>query len=300
MNRTVQIMLMSVGLGFLGASTVDAQVPIHRYSFTSDVSDSIGGADGTVVDPGANTNAVFSGGMLDLSANTGQGSNGITEDAYVDLPNGIVTSAASSGTDGAISFEWWATVAETHTWQRFGDFGTSNNGEDTAASGDASSYVLVTPNSGRYSDGLEITNHPASNAAEPNVGVQGPFQTGVEAHVVAVYDHTDTSAGTNGTMHLYLDGTKQGSNEIHADIDLRTMVDNNNWLGRSQWNDPVFDGSSNEFRIYDVALNDLDVEIMNILGPERCIVDPCPESTTAVLIFATVGGLFTFLRRRRK
>ena len=94
MNRTAQVMLMSVGLGFLGASAVDAQVPIHRYSFTSDVSDSIGGAHGAVVDAGANPNAVFSGGMLDLSANTGQGSNGITEDAYVGLPNGIVNSAA--------------------------------------------------------------------------------------------------------------------------------------------------------------------------------------------------------------
>jgi hypothetical protein len=289
-------MLMSVGWGFLGFSTVDAQVPIHRYSFTNDVSDSIGGAHGTVVDAGTNPNFVFSGGMLDLSANTGQGSNGITEDAYVDLPNGIVSSAVSSGTNGAISFEWWATVAATHTWQRFGDFGTSNNGEDTAASGSASSYVLVTPNSGRYGDGLEITNHPASNAGEPNVGVQGPFPIGEEAHVVAVYDHNDKSVGANGTMYLYLDGALKGSNEIHPDIDLRSLIDNNNWLGRSQWNDPVFDGSFNEFRIYDVALNEIDVQVTSILGPDTIV----PEPTTSTVFFAVVGGLITLLRRRRE
>ncbi len=296
MNRTAQAMLlMIVGLIFVGASSLEAQVPKHQYSFTADVSDSIGSADGVVVDAGTNPNAVFGGGMLDLSANTGQGSNAITEDAYVDLPNGIVTSAVGSGTDGAITFEWWATVAETHTWQRFGDFGTSNNGEDTSASGDTSSYVLVTPNSGRYGDGLEITNHPASNAGEPNVGVFGPFPIGEEAHVVAVYDHTDTSVGANGTMYLYLNGALQGSNEIHPDIDLRTMVDNNNWLGRSQWNDPTFDGSFNEFRIYDFAFNDTDVLITSTLGPDLIV----PEPATTFLFFATTGGLVGFLRRRR-
>ena len=166
-----------------------------------------------------------------------------------------MSAAAGNGTAGAISFEFWATVAETHTWQRFGDFGTSDGGEDTSSGGGASSYVLITPNSGRFADGLEITNHPSSNAAEPNVGTAGPSPTGVESHVVAVYDHTDPSAGANGTMTLYLDGGLIGTNEIHADIDLPTMVDNNNWLGRSQWNDPVFDGSYNEFRIYDHALS---------------------------------------------
>lgn len=228
--------------------------PINRYSFTSDASDSIGGKHGVVVDEGSIPNAVFSGGMLDLSENTGEPSNNITEDAYVDLPNGMVTDAVKSGTDGAVSFEWWATVAEQHTWQRFGDFGSSNDGEDTANGGANAAYVLVTPNSGRYNNGLEITNHPDTNAAEPNVGVGGPFPLDEEQHVVAVYDHTDTAAGPNGTMYLYLNGELQGSNLIHQDMDLRTMDDNNNWLGRSQWPDAVFDGSYNEFRVFDYAL----------------------------------------------
>ena len=251
------------------AALASALPPVHRYSFTSDASDSIGGAHGTVVDAGAITNAVFSGGQLDLSANTGQGSNGITEDAYVDLPNGIVSGAASAGTNGAISFEFWATVAQTRTWQRFGDFGTSDGGEDSSSGGGASSYVLITPNSGRFADGLEITNHPSSNAAEPNVGTAGAFPTGVESHVVAVFDHTDPSAGANGTMTLYLDGGLVGTNEIHADIDITTLNDNNNWLGRSQWNDPVFDGSYNEFRIYDHALDATEAAASFAAGPDQ-------------------------------
>lgn len=252
---------------FLSTAIVGAQAPKHRYSFDSDISDSIGGADGVVVDEGFDPNFVYEGGMIDLSANTGEGSNNIVEDAYVDLPNGIVTGAVNSGAAGAISFEWWATVAETHTWQRFGDFGTSNEGEDAAPGGANSSYVLVTPNSGRYGDGLEMTNHPATNAGEPNVGVTGPFPIGEEAHVVAVYDHNDTSEGPNGSMHLYLNGAKQGSNELHADFDMTTLDDNNNWLGRSQWPDPVFDGSFNEFRIYEQALSDEAVIVSAVGGP---------------------------------
>ena len=113
---------------------------------------------------------------------------------------------------------------------------------------------------------------------------------------MAVYDHTDTSVGANGTMYLYLDGALQGSNEIHPDVDLRSLIDNNNWLGRSQWNDPVFDGSFNEFRIYDVALNDIDVQVTSILGPDTIV----PEPTTSTVFFAVVGGLITLLRRRRE
>ncbi len=293
MNTPLRIALTIIGLVLIVPTCVEAQIPKHRYSFTSDVSDSIGGMDGSVVDAGTNTNAVFTGGMLDLSANTGQPSNAITEDAYVDLPNGIVSGAVNSGTSGAVSFEWWATVAETHTWQRFGDFGTSNDGEDTANGGSNSDYVLVTPNSGRFGDGLEITNHPGTNAAEPNVGVAGPFPNGEEAHVVAVYDHTDTTAGANGSMYLYLDGALQGSNQIHPDLDMRSFTDNNNWLGRSQWPDAVYDGSYNEFRIYDVALDGEQVAATNGAGPDSLV----PEPTALTVLIIALGGAAILIRR---
>ena len=77
---------------------------VHRYSFTSDASDSIGGADGTIVDAGTSPNFGFDNGMVDFSDNFGEGSNDIVEDAYVDLPNGIVSDAVNSGTAGAVSF----------------------------------------------------------------------------------------------------------------------------------------------------------------------------------------------------
>jgi hypothetical protein len=163
--------LFMCGLAWACCSAAEA-VLVHRYTFNGSANDSVGTAHGTVVDPGSPT-AVFAGGLLDLSANSGQGSNAISEDAYVDLPNGIVSAAAASG---AVTFEFWASVATTRTWQRFGDFGASNNGENTAASGTMSQYLMITPNSGRFANGLEITNHPATNAGEPNVGPPARFQ----------------------------------------------------------------------------------------------------------------------------
>jgi hypothetical protein len=294
--RVLNIAAIAVGLTLLASGSADAALK-NRYSFTSNANDSVGGAHGTVVDAGTTPNHTFALGQLDLSANTGQGSNSITEDAYVDLPNGVFSSAVNSGTNGAITLEFWATVATQRTWQRFGDFGTSNGGENTSPSGTTSQYVLITPNSGRLMDGLEITNHPASNVAEPSVGLAGPFPVGTEQHVVAVYDHTNTSGGTNpnGTMSLYLQGALIGTGAIHPDTNLRTPSDNNNWLGRSQWPDPVFDGSYNEFRIYDTALSAAAVADHFRIGPNTI-----PEPASLVLFMAAIAGGALAVRRKAR
>jgi len=63
-----------------------AQTLQHRYSFTSDASDSVGGVNGTLVG-----NASISNGALLLPG----GGNSDTPSGYVQLPNGIVSNDAS-------------------------------------------------------------------------------------------------------------------------------------------------------------------------------------------------------------
>jgi hypothetical protein len=292
----LNIAAIAAGFTLMLSESADAALR-NRYSFTSNANDSVGVAHGTVVDAGTTPNHTFAGGQIDLSANTGQGSNSITEDAYVDLPNGVFSGAVNAGTNGAITLEFWATVATQRTWQRFGDFGTSNTGENMSPGGAMSQYALVTPNSGRFMNGLEITNHPATNVAEPNVGLAGPFPVGTEQHVVAVYDHTNTSGGTNpnGTMTLYLQGALVGTGAIHPDTNLRNATDNNNWLGRSQWPDPVFDGSYNEFRIYDTALSAATVADHFRIGPNNI-----PEPASLVLFVAAIAGGVLAVRRKAR
>lgn len=256
-------------IAVVGESLAFAQVA-HRYSFTSDASDSVGSSDGTVIDAGTTANFSFTGGMLDFSANTGETSNAITENAYLDLPNGIVSAAAAAGDSGEVAFEWWYTLSESRTWQRVGDFGNSNNGEDTSASGSASDYLSIVATSGRGNI-VDMTNHTASGA-EPAVGLGGTAALGTPYHVMAVYDASDKRAfvpgvGSGGTMSLYVDGALVGIGAIHPNFDLNTFDDVNNWLGRSQWGDPLFDGSYDEFRIYDEAPADEYVANSFTAGP---------------------------------
>src|SRR5687767_3770201 len=80
------------------ASPAGAAV-VHRYNFNGNVNDSVGTANGTLIDAGVIPSATFTAGQLDLTGNVGDGSNAIVEDAYVNLPNGIISAAAT--TNGA-------------------------------------------------------------------------------------------------------------------------------------------------------------------------------------------------------
>jgi hypothetical protein len=246
---------------------------VHRYSFTTNANDSVGTAHGTVIDAGTTANFAFTGGQLDLSANAGNPSNAITEDAYVNLPNGIVSAATTGGVNGAVAFEWWYTVSENRTWQRIGDFGTSNGGEDMSPAGSASPYLSIVTTSGRGNI-VDMTNH-TTTGQEPAAGFAGTPAIGQQYHVMAVYNHNDprafTAAGSNGTMTIYLnDGVtpRVAYGAIHPDINIRTLTDVNNWLGRSQWPDPLFDGMLNEFRIYNRAPSAAYVASSFAAGPD--------------------------------
>jgi hypothetical protein len=273
---------ISASVAFWGAFVVMIAAPhatgqlVHRYSFTANANDSVSGANGTVIDAGTTPNFAFAGGQLDLSANAGNLANAITEDAYVDLPNGIVSAATTGGMNGAVAFEWWYTVSENRTWQRIGDFGTSNGGEDMSPAGSASPYLSIVTTSGRGNI-VDMTNH-TTTGQEPVAGFAGTPAIGQQYHVMAVYNHNDprafTAAGANGTMTLYLnDGVTPlvAYGAIHPDINIRTLTDVNNWLGRSQWNDPLFDGMFNEFRIYNSAPSAAYVASSFAAGPDATV-----------------------------
>ena len=259
------MLLLTSAMSVAGPQVAEAAIA-HRYNFNGDVLDSIGTAHGTLMDAGVPT-AVFANGQLDVSANTGQGSNsGITEDAWVNLPNGIISAAATAG-NGSLSIELWATVSTTRTWQRFVDFGTSEGGEDSSSSGNNAGYIYVSPNSGRWNNGLATETHQPLGPAD-EAGLAGPFPNNVQVHVVGTYDHNDKTDGANGTTKLYMNGQLVDTAAIAALLDLRTFTNNNNYIGRAQWPDPVFDGLYNELRIYSNALTPTEVLSHSVFGPD--------------------------------
>lgn len=263
----------------VAAASVSQAVKVHSYTFNdSTANDSIGTAHGTLVDPSGI--AFYQGGQLRLTNNNGANSNQDftlpeTVGAYVDLPNYIISDATFFGTTGQLSLEFWATTQENRNWARLGDFGNSVGGEDFSTGGATSEYIIVVPQTGREGNTFATSTHQPDGLGgglENFVEDAGPLSTAEEHHVVVTLDQTDTGTNPNGTLSLYLNGALVNSGPVVGDgtdvpFDAGLMNDVNNWLGRAQWGDALFDGSYNEFNVYDHALSATEVTDAFTTGP---------------------------------
>ncbi|RYD35745.1 MAG: LamG domain-containing protein [Verrucomicrobiaceae bacterium] len=265
----------------LAALTPPSQAAlVHLYTFNDGTAnDSVGASNGVIVNP---ANAVFSNGVLNISANDGGGPG---NNAYVDLPNGLFSSAVNGGTAGAASFSLWFTASENRNWAPALSFGTSNNGENTSDAGNAADYLQLIPSAGVAGNPLRLTTHAANN------GTEGFLDTGTAAigsliQAVGVFD--------NGNFRFYVNGVQIGSTvAVASGLNLSSFNDNNNWLGRSQWGDPVFDGSYDQLSVYDHALTGEEVASSFASGPV-----PVPETSAAML--GVLGGASLLSARRRR
>ncbi|MBN1844129.1 MAG: lamin tail domain-containing protein, partial [Sedimentisphaerales bacterium] len=232
----------------------------HRYSFNGNLNDSIAGADGTLINHTAL--AHYADGQLILGNNGSQNSNGTTGD-YVDLPNGIISANGNQAT-----FEFWLTWGgpSYSNWQEFMSFGTSDGGENSSSSGANSTYIMFTPQSGASGNRLRFGYRYGPTANERVLDHTETMPLDQPKHVAVTWD------GSAGVVILYVDGQPIQPGAIH--FDLSEMLDNNNWLGRSQWPDPLFVGSYNEFRIYDHAMNAEEVLASYLAGPDMVSAGP--------------------------
>jgi hypothetical protein len=274
----------------LGLATSPAALR-NQYTFNNDnANDPIGGQNGSVVDAGGVT-AIYStiGGQryLDLRGNTGQGSNGITEDAYVDLPNGILSAAANAGTSGQVSIATWVRVDTNRNWAEIWTFGTSDGGENTANGGGNSPYISLIPQTGD-NQSLRLTSHNPGAELATSGPAATPLSINTDHYVVGVFNQ---AGGLPGTLTLYLDGNLVSTGPMVGGLNLNTFTNVNNWIGRSPWPDPVFDGMINELSIYDTALTQSEVTAAFAAGP-------VPEPTTGLLALA--GTALALARRRRR
>ena len=231
---------------------------VNRYSFNdaagpanagTPITDSANAADGVIIGNGA----IFTGSAINLPG----GAGGSTA-AYVDLPNGLLS------THNTVTFEAWFTVeTTTDAWGRVWDFGSSAGGEvpGSGGGGEGQDYFMYAPMQGtdinlqrnalRNLDPLTLgTGTAPVNGAEIDNDPNLPSALGVEYHIATVWE----PAGAGGTMTTYRDGVLVGG-PTPTNYNATDMNDVNNWLGRSNWTgDGYLDGEINEFRIYDSAL----------------------------------------------
>ncbi len=289
-------LLFAAGALAVAAAPAEA-APKHQYTFNQgNAVDSIGGQDGVVVD---NTGiSSYTGGALDLSQNNDANSaqdfaNPATVGAFVDLPNGLFTGAVTSGTYGAVTLEIWATPQENRNWARLVDFGSSEGGEGVSGSGANQGYVIMVPQ--RDDNGQAAASARSSANVESFAYAGFPLPEGEKSHMVAVFDQSLETGVTpefpDGSITLYVNNGAAVKASIPAGLFLDFINDNNNWLGRAQWGDPLFDGLIDEFRVYDTALSAVEVAASFTAGPEPA---PLPVLTvnrdTGVISLANQSG----------
>jgi glucuronoarabinoxylan endo-1,4-beta-xylanase len=215
-------------------TTVPTPALGHRYSFTetagNTIADSLGGPAWTGTLPNSGT---FSSGQLTLTSNLFQ---------YASLPPGIV-STLSKFTALA-----WINLTSTANWARAFDFGNSTT-----------TYMFLAPQNGttgklRYS----ITTN--STASEQQINCNTALTTGAW-HQLAVTQNTNFAV-------LYVDGVPVGTNNNLTLNPSKLGVTTNNYLGKSQWNDPYLNSQWDEFRLYNVALSPDEIAASYALGTD--------------------------------
>src|SRR6478736_3533479 len=220
---------------------------IHRYSFDGEgtrVSDSIGSQDGTL-----------------MGGATLSGTGHVTLDGmddYVDLPNGLL-----SGLNDATLVAWLSWDGGKICWQRVFDFGSSDAGEGNV--GNATSSLFATPlRCGNNADG-SMASGPAAvfektDVISASIDSDRPFPVlNVAMLAVAV----DSKAQE---LRMYAAGERLSTSKL---VSLAQLVEENEWLGRSQWSqDHYLRGSYDEFRIYDVALSHAELAALEAAGQD--------------------------------
>jgi hypothetical protein len=213
----------------------------NRYSFIGGESvaiDTVGGKDGTF-----EGNATVSGGRLILDGSS-----------RVVLPSDTLDPAITS-----LSVECWVEIATAATWSRAWDFGASDGGNG----GYTIYFVPYANGNSRFTMG---TNGFPSWQTGEETALTGELETGVEAHIVCVFD------GSVPELRYYKDGVLVDS--LVTTMDLAAVARENAFIGSSSYpGDPWFTGAIDDFRIYNHAMTDVEVSNSYLAGPDAGACD---------------------------
>lgn len=174
------------------------------------------------VDADLKDGAVWSEGL----ENNGVLLNG-TSNSYVEFPKGFMEGL----NDFTIST--WVKLDENPTWARIFDFGSGTN-----------NYMFLTPRDN-------------SNKVKFDFTVGGVNQSIYSASTFSVREWHHIAVTLSGSIGvLYIDGKEAGRNE-NMTISPDDLGDTSqNWIGKSQWPDPLLKGTIDEFKVYSKALDE--------------------------------------------
>ena len=220
--------------------SVSGQTLVNRYSFTDDgthtnIVDSVGGAAwyGTLPNGG---DLVDAPGQLILAASS---------DQYVQLPAGILSNYT------AVTIDCWATFGTLPANCFLYGFGATDTG------GAGENYIFCQPENGR----IAISDGDPGYTFEQGTGGAGNF-SGETVHVTSVYNPV------SGYEELYTNGVLVSANNA-VTAQMNTVSNELNYIARSLYTgDSYMDVELNEFRIWNGALNALQVAGCDVAGPD--------------------------------
>ena len=236
--------------------TVSAQsaVLLRRYSFngapgTTDITDSVGGATGALVN-GSGTATLNGSGQLELDGNLSS--------AYVSLPSGMLPQLTNA------TFQTWVNNHDPFSdWAQLWAFGTNNGAQGV-------NYITLIPNN-PPTHKIRLDNHAEIIDASSSLALSN------EVCVTVTYNYSAQSAA------IYVSGRKVGSGTMTKA--LYSIPDPDNYIGRSEWygsGDPYFNGVLDEFRIYSGVESDLQIAIDAAAGPDMIVTNPGPLQSITV------------------
>lgn len=216
---------------------------LNRSAYSNEVSASSTGSnaiveqlsfDGNTMDNSVNLNhsAAYGGtsfvtGIVGVNAISLNGTN-----AFVQLP-------ANLANQQDITIATWVYWKGGSSWQRVFDFGN-----------DQTQYMFLTPSSGPGTLRFAIKNGGAEQVLDAAV-----LPTNVWSHVAV-------TLGTSGAQ-MYVNGTlvaESSTVTIHT-LDFKPVL---NYIGRSQYPDPLLNANIDDFRVYNYALSA--TEIVALVG----------------------------------
>ena len=273
-----------------------APIPTRRWSFNSAPGTSPAGttfldeATGEIATVRGN-DATLDGDQLILPGTTGGNESADDIAAYLDLPNGFISSRPS------LTIEAWITPLSSNTWQRIFDFGNTSL---TSGPGAAVGEIIdsgVNPGGFVANDNLFLSFNINGSlgahrqAAKLGGGAETGSSTdlssitdvGTEYHfALTVEDGAGASGAAGSRVRWYRDGTLYGSSDLA--YRLPDLADVNNWIGRSMW---AADSNShiaiNELRVHDRAISKAEVSTSFNEGPHVEYDPPVANADTATL-----------------
>ncbi len=259
---------------------------LHRYSFneapdTGTVEDSVGTADGNVVSlQFGQANGNFTG-TGEFMFGPGPYQEPPVTNAYINLPNGLISSLSSVTIEGW--FTWFGGANNQHLF----DFGMSSGAPDGSGGTSSTNFLedfTLNPAGTTSSSALkqEARGSPwiRTSAAQGQAKREHRVQHRAHREQQIALRHCIRLSAWRGP--LYVNGQRAGTGA--AVYPLSVVDDRNNWLGRSQWQDPYYNGTLDEFRIYSGPFLDSDIADSYATGPNAL---PVPR---VALSAVTVGS----------